>query len=649
MPNIVFGEQTNSGGSLGDADYEYEYPEDFDLKPGSKFHQDLLKKIISLAQESARVMTNRHPQWREIDRTLTAYITIDDKEKLVELKDERKPVSIVFPYSYAIMETLLSYMMAVFTQDPVFEYEGTGPDDVMGAILMQKVVGQHCEYTKVPLALHTFLRDAIAYGVSYAACTWVTESAQVSRVEKKGFISKLSKAFQATGADDVITEEEVVFEGNKLINIDPYKALPDPNVPAHLAQDGEFFGWISTSNELKLRSEEKNDENMFNAKYLQHVKGRTTNIYPLDDSAREIKTGGKQRVNSELRPVDVINMYVHLIPSEWDLGDSDDPEKWFFRVGADDVILTAMPQNLNHNKFPIVVAAPEFDGYSTTPVSKLEMLYGLQKTLDWLFNSHIRNVRKAINDIFVYDPYTINSKDVENPHEGWLIRTRRPAWGKGVKDSIQQLAVTDVTRGNIADSSWLVSFMQKIGATDDAMMGSQRQGGPERVTKGEFEGTQKGAFNRLERMANIIGWQAIHDMGFIFAAHTQQFMSEDSYINIAGATQEALVKEYGLNNIKKGKMKVNPKQLLIRYDMKVKDGTLPGANYSPVWERMFEAVATNPELQKEFDLVRIFKHIARNNGAQNVEQFVRTSVQPTADVMEGAANGNLVPFDQAGR
>lgn len=645
MPAIVHGDHTKNGVGLDQINYEYDYPHELDLKPGSELHGKLLTKLLALARESAGVMQKRHKTWNEIDRTLTAYISLDDAEKLVQNKDKRKPVSIVFPYSYAIMETLLSYMIAAFVQDPIFQYEGTGPDDVIGAILMQKIVSQHCEYSKVPLNLHTLLRDSIAYGAGYGSCTWMTEYANVPKMQKKGFFSQLAGKFKVTGSERIL-EEQLVFEGNKLNNIDPYKVLADPNTPAHAIQEGEFFGWVSQSNTLNIMSEERGDDDMFNAKYVKHLKGRQTTIFPLDDSERETRTGGKTRPENETSPVDLLNMYVHLVPKDWGLGDSEYPEKWFFQVAADCVILKAMPQNLNHNRYPVICAAPEFDGYSATPISKLEMLYGLQKNLDWLFNSHIKNVRKAINDIFVYDPYIINSKDVENPHEGWLIRTRRPAWGKGVKDAIQQLQVNDVTRQNIADSSWIVQWMQKIGAADDAMMGSLRQGGPERLTGAEFQGTRQGAFGRLERMAKIIGWQAIHDMGYIFAAHTQQFMSESSYINITGGWQEVLLKEYGAD-VRRGRMKIHPNDLAIRYNMKVRDGSVPGGNYSGVWEKLFEVIATNPELQKQFDLVRIFKHIARNNGAKNVEEFTRIQTMPTADVMDGANKGQLIPIGDA--
>jgi hypothetical protein len=124
--------------------------------------------------------------------------------------------------------------------------------------------------------------------------------------------------------------------------------------------------------------------------------------------------------------------------------------------------------------FPVAVAAPDFDGYSPTPMSRLEILYGLQEVLDFLFNSHVANVRKAVNDMIIVDPQLVNINDLKDPKPGKLIRLRRPAWGRGVKDVAMQLGINDITRANIADSSYIVNWMQKIAATDDPMMGSLR-------------------------------------------------------------------------------------------------------------------------------------------------------------------------------
>jgi hypothetical protein len=252
-------------------------------------------------------------------------------------------------------------------------------------------------------------------------------------------------------------------------------------------------------------------------------------------------------------------------------------------------------------------------------------------------------VRKAINDMFVVDPYSINIADVEDPQAGKLIRTRKPMWGKGVAGAIEQLKVNDVTRGNIADSSFIVDWMQKVSGSSDAVMGAQRQGGPERLTSAEFKGTAQGAVNRLERVAKVVGLQAMQDLGYICASHTQQLMTQDTKVKMSGRWKEDLIKEYGTN----AGIVIDPDQLLVDYDIVVRDGSIPGGNYSDVMLQMFNTMAGNQELAAGFDMGRIFKHIARSSGTKNVEEFVRVKQMPDDQVEEQARQGNLVPTEDA--
>jgi len=646
MPAIVHGEKASAIVDFGKTRHDYDYPEGLDLDPRSELHKKIKSRVHQRALEAGTIMSKRFPSWNEIDRILTTYIDLDEGEKIIKAQDARKPVSIVFPYSYAILETILGYMVAAFFQNPVFRYEGVSPEDVIGAIMLEKVVDLQCYRTKVPLALHTMFRDSLSYGMGVVVPSWTEHWGSKTVKRESGFMSAISGLFKNTGYDKVV-EEAMLYEGNKLNNIDPYLCLPDPNISIHNVQDGEFFGWVERTNYLDLLSEERYDEDLFNVRYVESVHNKQTSIFGEDKSERERKIGGRPaRTSATTRPVDIVNMYMKLIPKEWNLGPGEYPEKWFFSLAADDVVIRAKPLDLDHNMFPVAVSAPDFDGYSTTPVSRLEKLYGLQGTLDWLFNAHIRNVRKALNDMFVYDPYLINTNDLKNPGAGKLIRLRRPAWGRGVKDVIQQLDVNDITRQNIADSAWIIEYMQKVGAADDAQMGSLRKGGPERLTKGEFQGTQQGAFSRLERIARIIGLQAMQDIGYMFGSHTQQLMSEERYVQYTGRWQQVLMDEFGTNlQNNRGRMKVTPFDILIDYDVKVRDGSVPGDNYSEVWLRMFDALGKYPELAEKFDIVRIFKHIARNSGAKNVDEFVRIKTMPDAQVEQQAQAGNIVPLE----
>lgn len=639
MPSIIDPRQRRSNASLRNIKYNYDYPDGLDLRPGYSFHDELKDKILRYARDSAGVISHRFDSWNKIDETLTAYIDTDAAEEDIKNEDHRKPVSIIYPYSYAILETILSYLLAAFFQDPVFRYEGVSPEDTIGAIMLEKVVDLHVNKFKAILNLHTMFRDSLSYGFGVVAPTWRKQYGNV-------FSRQVTSNWFGPDSVERVTKRELIAEGNALSNIDPYLCLPDPNVSIADCQKGDFFGWIDRINYHDLLSEEQVSEYLFNAKYAKDVTGKRTSIYPSDQSARWKKnqptvTDYESNIS---HPHDIIHMYVKLIPKEWKLGSYEYPEKWMFSVVSDQVIIEARPIGLGHDLFPIAITAPDFDGYATTPISRLETLYGLQHTLDWMFNAHVANVRKIINDTLIVDPYLINVPDLETPRPGGIVRTRRPAWGRGVKDSVMQLGVTDVTRGHVADASLIREAMDKIGGTDSATMGSLRSGGPERLTGKEFEGTQRGAFTRMERIAKIVGVQAMQDIGYMFAYHTQQFMSQELYVTTTGRWQETLMREYNIGD--KKQMKVSPYDLLISYDVKVRDGSVPGGNFSGVWMKMFEILASHPELQQQFDLVRIFKHIARNNGAKNIEEFTRVQMGSNEQVAGQAEAGNVVPISQ---
>ncbi|GAG40768.1 unnamed protein product, partial [marine sediment metagenome] len=172
MPYIVVGEADTQHADYSRETYDYEYPHGLDLKPGSVFHDGLRNKIWSRARESRNELSKRFPSWNEVDRTLTTYIPLKDVEKNLKSKDATKPVSIVFPYSYSMLEALLTYLSMAFFQDPMFQYEGVEDDDTQGTMLLELIIRLHCIKTKVPLAVHTILRDSLSYGVGIGIPGW---------------------------------------------------------------------------------------------------------------------------------------------------------------------------------------------------------------------------------------------------------------------------------------------------------------------------------------------------------------------------------------------------------------------------------------------------------------------------------------------
>ena len=650
MPYIVNGEPSSWKDIIYDKDkYDYDYPNNLDLRPDSDFHKELRSKIWERARVSRNEISKRFDSWKEIDKTLTTYVDLSntkkDEEDEIELKDPTKPLTIVFPYSYSMLEALLTYLSMAFFQDPMFQYEGVEDDDVQGAMLMELVIRLHCIKNKVPLNIHTALRDALGYGVGIAIPEW-----------RKQFGKKPIKSQIITQSDlgeDIQNQtsyvDSLLFEGNALSNIDPYMWLPDPSVSSDNIQRGEYLGWVERDSFVNLLSEENHSEGrMFNVKYLEARKNKRSSL-ALDESSREEKFGGSNTSitssTTVLSPVDRIRMYINLIPKEWKLSQSEYPEKWYFELASDDIIIACEQADHNHGMYPTAVASPEYDGYSITPIGRMEVLYGLQHTLDFLFNSHVANVRKAINDMLVVDPYLVNINDLKDPKPGKLIRLRRPAWGRGVDKVVQQLQITDITRMNISDSAYITQWMDRISGADQSMQGSLRQGGPERLTSAEFQGTRGSAVSRLQRIAMIIGLQFMQDIGTMFAVHAQQYMSQAAFVQITGRNADQMQAIFG------GKRaKADPESIKVNYDLIVRDGSIPGGNFSGAWIDLFKVIGTTPELMQQFDVTRIFMYIASQMGAKNVEDFrrnmdqVQTQTMPDEAVQRQVQAGNFVPM-----
>jgi hypothetical protein len=988
MPYTVVGEPSSWRDTEYKKDYNYKYPKGLDLRPDSKLHQRLRSRIWERARASRNEISKRFSSWREIDKNLTTYIPLKEKEEELKAKDPNKPVSIVFPYSYSMLEALLTYLSMAFFQDPMFQYEGVEDDDTVGAMLMEMVIRLHCIKNKVPLAVHTVLRDSLGYGVGIGIPDW---RRQYGKKVIKATVTTQSELGTETQNHNTFVDS-LLFEGNALGNIDPYMWLPDPSVSSVDIQKGEFIGWVDRDNYMNLLSQEnQSDSGMFNVKYLKNKKNKKSSL-ALDESDRNTRHGGAtdmaRTLSGTVSPVDIIHMYITLIPREWKLSTSERPEKWYFELAGDDVIIACEKADHNHGQYPMAVASPEYDGYSITPIGRMEVLYGLQHTLDFLFNcyddktevltkrgwvpfpdtnkddeiatvnsdtrefwfespkqwfeydydgkmhtfnssrmdicvtpnhnmlvadryrdnwellpalvvaktsskkyrtlgnlrwkgtepppfilaedrtsnqnlkevtigpltfmkflgwflsegsisntgrqyatvigqkkeeniaeleelmehmpfkvcrvmsdsgyirwqisdkrfhkwlrdncysqggytseykklpnclrewseeylniffisclkgdgserysdyfqygstskalvdglqevalrlgyfsfvsdagetkignkmytlniktsetapyiqpkncstvdyngkvysfensthititrrngkiaicgqSHVANVRKAINDMLVVDPYLVNINDLKDPQPGKLIRLRRPAWGRGVDKVVQQLQVNDITRANIADSAYITGWMDRISGADQSMQGALRQSGPERLTGAEFSGTRNSAMSRLQRMAMIIGMQFMQDVGTQFAVHTQQYMTQDAYIAIIGRYSEQLQKNFGPG---KTRGRVSPSDLAVNYDMIVRDGSIPGGNFSQSWIELFKVIGTSPELTQQFDVARIFTYIAQQLGAKNVEDFrrnlnrIQAVSMPDEQVADQVQRGNMIP------
>ncbi len=633
-----------------DRDISYAYPPGLDLKPGSMLHRRIVAEVKGRAQDSSRLIQSREEGWHKIEHSLTAYVALSDAEKAVKDDDDRKPVSVVVPVTYATLDILLTYWMEAFLRTPLFRYKGVGPEDAVGAALLEAIIQLQAMRDKFGLALYTMWRDAFVYGFGVLAPVWEVRRGLRTVKSNDGFFGVMGNWI---GLSPKRKQVEVTqFEGNHLQVVDPYRFLPDPNVPIQEVQRGEYVGWLHQDNYPGLLDQEKNSEgNIFNVRYLKNVLGKST-LWREGRSERDrLAMSSMTSSEQNTRPIDTVYMYINLIPAEWKLGKSEYPEKWFFAVGAESVVNQARPAGLEHGLFPVVVCAPDSDGHSVMPTSKLEVVHGLQRATDWMLSTHLTAVRKSINGMTVVDPFMINMDDLKKRGPGKLIRLRQGVWGRGVKDAIQQLTVDNVTERHVQNIPFLIDIIQRVTGTPDSVQGIMREGG-ERRSAEEARGTRSGAMARLDKGARIGAMQAHWDLQYMLASHTQQFMTQEVYVKTVGQLEEVLLQEYGhAPGTSNFYGPVRPDELLIDYDIVPTELNSQGADPA-VWVQILQSAAAIPEVAQRADIFRLFLHVARVSGAQDLPSFLRRQnpvqmrVVNDETIAQQAQAGNIVPLEE---
>ena len=656
MPTSV-----NIPADIANADFGYDYPNGMNLKPGSEFHSKLLRRVIDRAQLSYNVMSSNWNGWEEMDRKLRAFVPASRIENRRKSENEGKTYmfqgeELVIPLTYAVLQAHTTYMMKAFVDYPIFRYEGVGPEDVQGAAILEFVINHQARRNNMGLSLYTAFRDAFIYGFGAISPIWTKES-EGRRIEDAEGDFDLTGTFKAQKI--IRRKQSIQYEGNKLYNIDPYKFLPDPNAPIQDIQSGEFISWIDKSNVQNLLDEELTTPRMFNAQYANMLRDRTSVLAAANRRTQEQTDtvyGSVPAPEKVLNPIDVLWMYVRLIPSSWELGNSDRPELWLFQIAADKVILQAHKVNLDHGMYPIATCAPDFDGYTSCPPSRISIIQDLQEIVDFLFTSRIANIRKSLHGQYVVDPYMVNIPDLADPSPGKIIRLRKSVWGKvNVDAAVSQLPVEDVTAGIPAEIQFIQELMQQTTSAQDQVMGFV---GPRttRISASEVQGARSSSLSRLETTAQIISMQMMQPLAKMLASQTIQLMSQTAFFRLGKDASEQL-RDHLSGTLSGDRAAVSPFDISVNYDVLASDGTVPGSQSVDNLIQLYQIMASNPLVAQQVDMMKFFKNIARELGVKNIDDFIQQqqqappqpspAVASNEQVEQDVQAGNLVPLEEA--
>lgn len=614
------------------------------LTPGSDHHEYVLNYLLARLRQAEERMTQFYSRWQIAERKFQAYLSLPNYEQMLKDMNNNSsppaPAIIVFPYNYASISTAVTYFMKAFCGKKPFFPLGADSFEASEIIrFMEAMTQKHLDATSGVMKIFQIALDGELYGVGAVRCTWKTRRGRRRVVRALSPAERLSFSANPSGMPSLVRdhEERIVWQGNDLLNIDPYMFFPDPNVPMHLVSEkGEYVFWREFLGKHILIQGQKEG----GLKYVDTVEPSTgsqhdSRWYNLSQRslissgqahAGENTARGSERINNTYM---VDQGSVEIIPSELGLGPEDYPVKYIFTILNKSQIVQAEPLDLDHGRHPVEVSEPHTMGYGFGQPAMGDYIGPIQDLLSWFIDSHVYNVRSALNNQWLYDPSKIDVKSLKYPQPGKFIPLKPTAYGQDVRAALAQFPVTDVTRNHMADLQTFVRIGDMVSSVNDPMRGVTSAGG--RRTATEVRRTDENAFGRLGERAVLISQMCLTRLAEQIVLNVQQLQDPDTWIKVIG---------------KQNFDKFGQQLLTADFTYRIHDGTLPLDRVASFdfWKELLLGMAQSPILTKTHSLPRVFEYVAELGGANNISSF---RLMADTEIDNLVKQGNMIPLNEA--
>jgi len=591
-----------------------------------------------------RQVQDKLEEWSDAEDKALAFVpdTEVTKKRKAAIKGGMPDyTTIQVPYSYAVLLSAHTYITSVFlSRDPVFQFTGRHGESMQKTQAMEALISYQALVGQMLGPFYTWLYDALKYGFGVVGVYWEERYELISDFQEQ--------PDPMSGANYTMSQPILMrtYAGNRLFNIQPQDFIWDAHYPVRDFQKGQFagrrfkIGW----NDVIRR---KKAGYYTNVEFIPKDKA-SASFYSTEGSPNLDRPEVFDQTHSDWGPygyeagdpshpimVGGYELVMEIIPNEWGLGSSDWPQKYVMTATDDfSVLLGCQPQGAYHASFPYSVIPIEPEGYGITTRGIPETLEPIQRTLDWLVNSHFYNVRAALNNKYVVDPSKVVMKDVLDPLPGGVVRLKPSAYGQDVRLALQQMQVTDVTQNNLRDVEMMFGLGERTVGVNDQIMGMLNTGG--RRTATEVRTSTSFGVNRMKTLAEFASTSGVEPLSRMLVQNTQQYYDMKLQFKIAGDLLQSAGSNYTM---------VTPDSIAGFYDFVPVDGTLPIDRFAQVnlWKELFQSILAIPEIGMQYDLGGIFSWVAQLAGIKNITQF---KIQVGSDqwLQKQTQMGNSVPI-----
>src|SRR5262245_43186944 len=218
-----------------------------DIKANSALHTKVCDALNARFQLSVTRMNVLHDKWPKAEEAFIAYVpeTAADAKRRVKRENEGKPqyTTVILPYTYYQLMSAHSYWTTVFlSRDPVYQFSGRHGEAEDQVLAIEAMIAYQVQVGRQLVPYYLWLLDAGKYGIGVIGTYWDKEVSVVSQMVQRPK-SFLGIPILGRTKPELVAQEVVGYQGNKVFNIRPYDYYPDPRVPLWDVQRGEFVGY----------------------------------------------------------------------------------------------------------------------------------------------------------------------------------------------------------------------------------------------------------------------------------------------------------------------------------------------------------------------------------------------------------------------
>lgn len=571
----------------------------------------------------------REQDWsKENDRAKSANQTGDAK------KLQNVTVPVVMPQ----VESALAYLADVFlTGYPIFATVAP-PADAEAMKQFDALLTDNSIMGAWPSELMQTLRNGLKYDLGAVEVVWE---------KKKVYSVGTPELANITRG----TEQEELYEGNFIKNIDPYNLILDIRVsPDKNHIEGEVAGYTECLSAVacKKRMDDLDKTATMNYKKafesgsatlitsasdagfyipqinpdaLLPIEARTSGMNWLQWANLERKQNGIKYHDSYEWTV----IYCRIIPALLGMRvpEATHIQIWKFIIINRNTVIYAERQTNAHNMLPIVVCKPSNDGLGYQSKSFAQNAETYQQIASSLMNSALASQRRKVYDRVLYDPTRVNKKDIENTDPVARIPVRNTQFGKGFEGAVQKMEYSDDGVATVIQLSQQVVQMAEIG------------NGQNRVQQGQF---QKGNKTRREFetvMGNANSRQQMQAIGLEYTFWTPiKHIIKCNMLQYAGPRDVLDPKTNETVNVDPAAMR----KATIRF--KLSDGLLSSEKLASldIASTIVNAATQLPMVDQMYDVMGILDHTWKLQGVDWLSDFKRDANGQAAYLANLAAN-----------